>query len=196
MLTVQIESDPYVGMLLLGRVHSGILKLGDTLWALDPEGNKVGEGKVKKIFGRRGLERVERGVAGAGEMVSVAGVKTRSGAGVNLTLVHPEGWGDEGPRALPVCFHFFSSLVGRQSHEERTDHTHRPTDHLRLRTRQRLPTRRTRRHQTHIPTHPRAYIQRSRNQRRFDRLTRSYVRISRAPREGSPPPWCPPRNVA
>ncbi|KIJ94180.1 hypothetical protein K443DRAFT_110890 [Laccaria amethystina LaAM-08-1] len=102
MLTVQIESDPYVGMLLLGRVHSGILKPGDTLWALDPEGNKVGEGKVKKIFGRRGLERVERGVAGAGEMVSVAGVKTRSGAGVNLTLVHPEGWGDEGPQALPT----------------------------------------------------------------------------------------------
>ena len=105
MHTVQIESDPYVGILLLGRVHSGTLRVGDTLWALDPEGNKVGEGKVKKIYGRRGLERIERVVAGAGEIVSVAGVKTRSGAGVNVTLVHPEGWGDEGPRALPVRFH-------------------------------------------------------------------------------------------
>lgn len=74
MLTVQIESDPYVGILLLGRVHSGILKLGDALWALDPEGNKVGEGKVK----------------------------TKTGAGVNVTLVHPEGWGDQGPQALPT----------------------------------------------------------------------------------------------
>ena len=35
-----------MGMLLLGRVHSGILRLGDTLWALDLEDNKVGEGTV------------------------------------------------------------------------------------------------------------------------------------------------------
>ena len=46
MLTVQIESGSYVGMLLLGLVHSGILKLGDTPWALDLEGNKAGEGTV------------------------------------------------------------------------------------------------------------------------------------------------------
>ena len=46
MLTVQIESGPYVGMLLLGLVHSGILKLGHTLWALDLQDNKVGEGTV------------------------------------------------------------------------------------------------------------------------------------------------------
>ena len=194
MLTVQIESDPYVGILLLGRVHSGILRVGDTLWALDPEGNKVGEGKVKKIFGRRGLERIERVVAGAGEIVSVAGVKTRSGAGVNVTLVHPEGWGDEGPQALPVRLH--SHLVAHQSHVKFSDYTHRPTYDLHLRTRQRLPTRRKRRHQTHLPTHPRAYIQRSRNKRRSDSLTRPYIRVSRAPREGRPTPRCPPRNAA
>ncbi|KAG5735860.1 hypothetical protein E4T56_gene4082 [Termitomyces sp. T112] len=29
MLTVQIESDPYVGMLYVGRKHSGILRVGD-----------------------------------------------------------------------------------------------------------------------------------------------------------------------
>lgn len=46
MLTVQIESGPYV---------AGILRLGDMLWALDPEGNKAGEGTVKKMFGRRGV---------------------------------------------------------------------------------------------------------------------------------------------
>ena len=46
MLTVQIESGFYVGMLLLGLVHRGILKLGDTLWALDLQDNKVGEGTV------------------------------------------------------------------------------------------------------------------------------------------------------
>lgn len=104
MLTIQVESDAYVGVLYLGRIESGVLRIGDTLWALDGQGKKVGEGKVKKIFGRRGLERVERDVAGAGEIVSVAGIK---GGGVNVTLVHPEGWGEEGPRALPVSHHYF-----------------------------------------------------------------------------------------
>ncbi|KAG5729067.1 GTP-binding protein TypA/BipA like protein, partial [Termitomyces sp. T112] len=68
MLTVQIESDPYVGMLYVGRIHSGILRVGDVLWALDAEGQKVGEGKVKKIFARKGLERIEKDAAGAGEI--------------------------------------------------------------------------------------------------------------------------------
>lgn len=99
MLTVQIENDPYLGVLYLGRVQSGTLKIGDSILALDPEGNKVGEGKVKRILGRMGLERGEKDSAGAGEIVSIAGVK---GGGVNVTLVHPDGWGEAGPQPLPV----------------------------------------------------------------------------------------------
>ncbi|KIJ47173.1 hypothetical protein M422DRAFT_45781 [Sphaerobolus stellatus SS14] len=99
MLTVQIESDPYVGVLYLGRIHSGTVSVGDTVWAINSEGKKVGDGKVKKILGRRGLDRVEKTVAGAGEIVSIAGIK---GGGINMTLVHPEGWGETGPVALPT----------------------------------------------------------------------------------------------
>jgi predicted membrane GTPase involved in stress response len=104
MLTIQIEADPYVGTLYLGRIQSGVLRIGDTLWALNASGDKVGEGKVKKILGRRGLERVEKETAGAGEIVSIAGIRFQSNGGVNVTLVHPEGWGESGPKALPVCF--------------------------------------------------------------------------------------------
>ncbi|KAH0580196.1 hypothetical protein H2248_001717 [Termitomyces sp. 'cryptogamus'] len=78
-------------MLYVGRIHFGILRVGDVLWGLDAEVQKVGEGKVKKIFARN--------AAGAGEIVSVAGVKN---AGVNITLVQMEGWGEEGPKPLPV----------------------------------------------------------------------------------------------
>ena len=99
MLTVQIENDPYLGVLYLGRVQSGTLRIGDTILALDVEGNKVGEGKVKRILGRMGLEREEKDSAGAGEIVSIAGIK---GGGVNVTLVHPDGWGEAGPQPLPV----------------------------------------------------------------------------------------------
>lgn len=64
------------------RVHGGILKPGDRLWALDPEGHKAGECKVRKIFGRRGLERID------------------SGAGLNVTLVQPEGWASDASRTF------------------------------------------------------------------------------------------------
>ena len=59
------------------RVHGGILQPGDSLWALDPGGDRTGKGKVRKIFGRRGSERID------------------SGTGVNVTLVHPEGWASD-----------------------------------------------------------------------------------------------------
>ncbi|KAG5323476.1 hypothetical protein C0989_012194, partial [Termitomyces sp. Mn162] len=95
MLTIQIGSDPYVGMLYVRRIHYGILRMGDVLCTLDAEGQKVGEGKVKKIFARKGLERIEKDAAGAGEIVSVAGVKN---AGM---LVQMEGWDEEGPKPLP-----------------------------------------------------------------------------------------------
>ena len=141
MLTVQIEADPYVGMLYLGRVQSGVLRIGDTLLALNSEGKKVGEGKVKKIFGRRGLDRVEKDVAGAGEIVSVAGIKCGLGGGVNLTFVHPVGWGTEGPKALPVRSHFFLNFLWNCSNPQISDDADRSAHHLDSRTRQRLSAR-------------------------------------------------------
>ncbi|KAH9475560.1 50S ribosomal subunit assembly factor BipA [Psilocybe cubensis] len=130
MLTVQIEADPYVGMLYLGRIQSGVLRIGDTLHALNSEGVKIGEGKVKKLFGRRGLTRVEKESAGAGEIISIAGIKCANsgaggGGGVNVTLVHPDGWGPEGPKPLPttpidpptISIHVYpndSPLAGRE----------------------------------------------------------------------------------
>jgi len=101
MLTVQVEADSYLGTLFLGRIHSGTLSVGDTLLSLNADGHVVGEGKVKKIFAREGLQRVEKVAAGAGEIVSIAGIKI-VGGGVNCTLVHPDGWGLDGPRPLPT----------------------------------------------------------------------------------------------
>ncbi|KAJ7634624.1 GTP-binding protein TypA [Roridomyces roridus] len=100
MITIQIESDPYVGTLYLGRVHSGVLRPGDAVTAIDTQGNKVGEGRVKKIYVRVGMERVEREEAGAGEIISIAGIK---GGGVNVTLCSADEkyWAEGGPQPLP-----------------------------------------------------------------------------------------------
>ncbi|KAJ7202136.1 GTP-binding protein TypA [Mycena pura] len=100
MITIQIESDPYVGTLYLGRVHSGVIRTGDALIAIDPQGVQVGDGRVKKIYVRVGMERVERDEAGAGEIISIAGIK---GGGVNVTLVSADekSWPEGGPQPLP-----------------------------------------------------------------------------------------------
>ncbi|KAF7378098.1 GTP-binding protein [Mycena sanguinolenta] len=100
MITIQIESDPYVGTLYLGRVHSGVLRTGDALIGIDAQGNKVGEGRVKKIYVRVGMERVERDEAGAGEIISIAGIK---GGGVNVTLLSADEktWPSGVPQPLP-----------------------------------------------------------------------------------------------
>ncbi|KAF5367751.1 hypothetical protein D9758_009863 [Tetrapyrgos nigripes] len=104
MLTVQLESDPYLGTLYLGRIHSGEIKIGDEVVALAPlaspspgssaptpaEGPQIlSTGKIKKIFSRLGLERIERPSAGAGEIVSLAlsSLKLPPGtSGINLTF--------------------------------------------------------------------------------------------------------------
>ncbi|KAK7458173.1 hypothetical protein VKT23_010081 [Stygiomarasmius scandens] len=107
MLTVQLESDPYLGTLYLGRIHSGEIKVGDEIVALapadapDPSATNtdtdkatdtptiVATGKIKKLFSRLGLEKVERQSAGAGEIVSIAAsLKLPPGvSGINLTFV-------------------------------------------------------------------------------------------------------------
>ncbi|EKM76119.1 hypothetical protein AGABI1DRAFT_109034 [Agaricus bisporus var. burnettii JB137-S8] len=37
MLSVQLEHDPYLGLLHLGRIHSGTLSVNDTIWAIDSD---------------------------------------------------------------------------------------------------------------------------------------------------------------
>lgn len=96
MLTTQIDSDPYVGTLYLGRVESGTISVGSKLVSVDAEGNKIGSGKVTKIFGRVGLEKVAVEHAAAGEIVSVAGL---IGGGVNVTICAEE---DPDPTPLKV----------------------------------------------------------------------------------------------
>ncbi|KAF7762339.1 hypothetical protein Agabi119p4_8932 [Agaricus bisporus var. burnettii] len=105
MLSVQLEHDPYLGLLHLGRIHSGTLSVNDTIWSVDSEGKKFGEGKVKEILIRKGLEREERNVAGAGKIVSIAGIKGLSEdvvVGVNATLIRPDVWDEKGLQPLPT----------------------------------------------------------------------------------------------
>ncbi|KAJ3023763.1 hypothetical protein HKX48_001291 [Thoreauomyces humboldtii] len=83
MLVTQIESDPYVGKCYMGKIQSGILRVGDKIKSLNTEGKVAVEGRVTKILLRAGLEQVPTEIAGAGDIVSVAGI---DGAYVNHTI--------------------------------------------------------------------------------------------------------------
>ncbi|KAJ3272639.1 hypothetical protein HDV01_005386 [Terramyces sp. JEL0728] len=87
MLVTQIENDPYVGKCYLGKVYSGILKVGDTINSMNTDGQVAASGKCTKIIVRRGLEQTSENQAIAGDIVSIAGIPDSY---VNHTICSPE----------------------------------------------------------------------------------------------------------
>ncbi|KAJ3298469.1 hypothetical protein HDU79_010205 [Rhizoclosmatium sp. JEL0117] len=88
MLVTQIESNNFLGKCYLGRIHSGILRTGDKLKSLDNATGAIAvEGRCTKMLVKRGLEQIPVDIAGAGDIVSVAGLE---GSYVNHTICSPE----------------------------------------------------------------------------------------------------------
>ena len=85
-LTTMQESDPYLGRILTGRIHSGSVSEGDRLIALDLDGKQVEEARVMKLLIFNGLKRVPVKTASAGDIVAIAGFNI---ATVANTLASP-----------------------------------------------------------------------------------------------------------
>lgn len=58
MLCSQTESHTYFGKLLIGRINSGSVKVGDKIHAIDPTGKVAEVNKVFKILRRYGMSQV------------------------------------------------------------------------------------------------------------------------------------------
>ena len=86
-LAVLIESDPFLGRLLTGRVDAGKLTPGMTVHALSRDGKEIEKGRITKILAFRGLKRQPIEVAEAGDIVAIAGL---SKATVADTICAPE----------------------------------------------------------------------------------------------------------
>jgi GTP-binding protein len=74
MLAVLIESDPFLGRLLTGRVAAGRFSPGTPFKALHRDGTEVERGRVTKILAFRGLKRQPIDMAEAGDIVAIAGL--------------------------------------------------------------------------------------------------------------------------
>lgn len=87
MLATTLESDPYLGRILTGRIRSGTIKPNMALKALSREGDVIETGRASKILAFRGLERQPIEHAVAGDIIAIAGLEK---ATVADTLCAPE----------------------------------------------------------------------------------------------------------
>src|SRR5579859_4432531 len=75
MLGTLLESNPYLGRVVTGRVFSGSIKSNAPVKVLDRLGNLVEQGRVSKILAFRGIERVAIDEAEAGDIIAIAGLE-------------------------------------------------------------------------------------------------------------------------
>ena len=74
-LAVLIESDPFLGRLLTGRIESGKAVPGMAIKALSRDGKEIERGRVTKVLAFRGLKRQPIDEpAEAGDIVAIAGL--------------------------------------------------------------------------------------------------------------------------
>ena len=67
-----LDSDPFIGKIGISRIFNGKIKKGDNLTLVRADGEKT-NGRVTKLIGFKGLDRIEIDEAEAGDIVAIAG---------------------------------------------------------------------------------------------------------------------------
>lgn len=78
MLATILESDPFLGRMLTGKVVSGVAKVNATIKAIDLNGKLIEQGRISKILQFQGLKRIPIEEAETGNIIVLAGMKTAS----------------------------------------------------------------------------------------------------------------------
>jgi len=74
LLGVILEANPYLGRIITGRITSGTVKPNQAFKVLGADGIQIEQGRISKVLGFRGLERVPVEEAVAGDIVAIAGM--------------------------------------------------------------------------------------------------------------------------
>lgn len=88
-----LDYSDYLGRIVIGRIHNGVLKAGQQA-ALIKEDGKIVKAKISKLMGFKGLARVEMPEASAGNIVAISGF---ADANIGETITCPSE-----PQALPL----------------------------------------------------------------------------------------------
>ena len=68
-----LDYNSYVGVIGIGRIKRGKVKTNTQVRIIDREG-KIRSGRILQVLGFRGLERVERSEAEAGDIIAITGI--------------------------------------------------------------------------------------------------------------------------
>lgn len=74
MIGTILESNPYLGRIITGRIKSGTIKPNQAVKVLGRDGNLIENGRITKIIAFRGTERTTLEEAEAGDIVAIAGL--------------------------------------------------------------------------------------------------------------------------
>ena len=78
MLATLLDSDPYLGRCLIGRVAQGWAKVNDTVKAINLDGSSIENGRLTKLLTFKGTERVIVDEVHAGDIICIAGLTKAS----------------------------------------------------------------------------------------------------------------------
>jgi GTP-binding protein len=87
LLATTLEANPYLGRILTGRITSGSVRPNMAVRVLSRDGKVVEDGRISKVLGFRGLERLPVEIGEAGDIVAIAGLTE---ATVADTVAAPE----------------------------------------------------------------------------------------------------------
>ncbi|MGP1386209.1 MAG: translational GTPase TypA [Thainema sp.] len=88
-----LDYSEYLGRIVIGRIHNGTINASQQA-ALVKEDSSITKGKITKLMGFEGLQRIEIEQASAGQIVAVAGF---ADANIGETITCPNE-----PQALPL----------------------------------------------------------------------------------------------
>ena len=117
MLATTLEYDPYLGRILTGRIHTGVAKPNMTIKSMSRDGKLIEQGRMSKLLGFRGLERVPLEQAEAGDIIAIAGLTKTTVADTicDLLVVEPIRANPIDPPTLAMTFSVNDSpLAGRE----------------------------------------------------------------------------------
>jgi len=85
MQVISLDYNSYMGVIGIGRIKKGTIRSNAQVVIVDREGNER-KGRVLKVFGFKGLERVEVPEAQAGDIIAFCGIE---GLNISDTLCDP-----------------------------------------------------------------------------------------------------------
>ena len=91
MLATLLDSDPYLGRCLIGRVVHGAANVNDQVKSIDLDGNQIEVGRLTKLFTFKGADRMPVNTVTAGDIICIAGLTETSVADTicNMDVTEP-----------------------------------------------------------------------------------------------------------